>query len=65
MKYKVFDTLEEAMAYSQAEALKRGCTGTTKYWWSWITHEDGRSALCGEEFEEELDDSWFPKNEEM
>jgi hypothetical protein len=48
MKYMIFNSEDEAIAYSQAEAERRGCFGdVTKYWWSWIVHEDGRAALVG------------------
>ena len=63
MKYMIFNSEDEAIAYSQAEAERRGCFGdVTKYWWSWIVHEDGRAALVGVG-QDELDESWFSNNE--
>ena len=60
MKYMIFASKEEAIAYSKAEAERRGCTGdVTQYWWSWIVHEDGRAALVGVG-EDTLDETWFP-----
>ena len=65
MKYMIFNSEDEAIAYSQAEAERRGCFGdVTNYWWSWIVHEDGRAALVGVG-EDELDESWFPKDEAL
>ena len=50
MTYKIFASKEEAMAYSKAEAVRRGCRGdVTMYWWSWIVHEDGRAALVADD----------------
>ena len=68
MYYKIFDTVDEAKAFSHQEALDRGCTGTTQYWYGWIVHEDGRAALRSQEqvdetWVSELDESWFPELE--
>lgn len=46
MYYKIYPTEEEAKEVSQQEALDRGCSGTTQYWWSWQVHpETGECAL--------------------
>jgi hypothetical protein len=33
MYYKIYPTEEEAKEVSHQEALDRGCSGTTLYWW--------------------------------
>jgi len=68
MVYKIYATEEEAKEASHQEALDRGCSGTTQYWWSWQVHpETGECALkSSEEVEgwtDTLDESWFPKDE--
>lgn len=68
--YKIYSTVYGAKRASHNEAVKRGCSGTTQYWWSWITHEDGRAALRSSEqvddtWVTELDESWFPKTDEI
>ena len=69
MYYKIFDTQQEALDFSRAEALRRGCTGVTQYWYSHKLHEDGRCALVSSEpvegFDDLLDESWNPKQEEL
>ena len=67
--YKIYTTETEAKAVNHQKAVDECCTGTTKYWWSMIKHEDGRCALKvkrGElddlKTEAELDaDGWFPE----
>lgn len=68
MKYKIFNSLQEAQLESQQEAQRRGCRGITTHWWSWITHDDGRAALVSsdnESFTDVLDDSWFEQPESL
>ena len=68
MYYKIYASESGAKRASRKEAVKRGCTGTTQYWYGWIVHEDGRAALRSSEkvdetWVSELDDSWFPETE--
>lgn len=66
MYYKIFDRLDDAMAFSGREAMRRGCSGTTQYWWSWKMHPtDGRCALLSDTKHDEtwvdsLGEDWLP-----
>ena len=65
--YKIYNTETEAKAVNHQKAVDEGCTGTTKYWWSMIKHEDGRCALKVKRGElsdlttNKNMDGWFPK----
>jgi hypothetical protein len=41
MRYLVFDTLDAALAESEAEAVARGCGPSTRYWWRVIQTATG------------------------
>lgn len=65
MYYKIYASVSGAKRASRNEAIKRGCGGSTEYWWGWVVHEDGRAALCAktkvnDDWVDELDPSWFP-----
>jgi hypothetical protein len=69
MYYKIYATEQEAKQVSKQEGINRGCTGITKYWWSWQVHpETGECALkSSEEVEswtDTLDESWYTKEEQ-
>lgn len=55
-KYLVFDTEQEAMAYSHDKAVAMRCgTGShpVQYWYSWVRTIDGKWAIqCPEGTEE-------------
>ena len=68
MYYKIYASESGAKRASRKEAVERGCTGTTQYWYGWIVHKDGRAALRSQEqvdstWVSELDESWFPELE--
>ena len=46
MKYLLFNTKTEALDRDAEEALSRGCTGETKYWWGQRITKAGKWALC-------------------
>ena len=46
MKYLLFNTKSEALDRDAEEALSRGCTGETKYWWAARITKAGKWALC-------------------
>lgn len=45
MNYLVFSTAAEAEQRSREEAISRGCSGNTLYWWDWAEGADGRAVL--------------------
>jgi hypothetical protein len=49
MKYRIFESVEKADTVSRAEAITRGCSGVTTYWWQILVHPDGRAALALQE----------------
>jgi len=57
MDYLIFDTEQEAMAYSHAEAVRHGhgkLNSTIQYWWAWRETVDGKWAVqCPDGTEEE------------
>lgn len=42
MKYRIFESVEDADTVSRAEAIARGCSGVTTHWWAMVLHEAGR-----------------------
>jgi hypothetical protein len=36
MNGKIFNTIKEAEAFNREEAINRGCTGTTEYWFRMV-----------------------------
>lgn len=67
MSYIIFNSLSEAQDYSRDEAVTRGCSGTTQYWYAITEHpSDGRAAVnIGDDEVEhetvaELPDDWLP-----
>ena len=71
--YKIFKTEAKAKEINHQKAISEGCTGTTKYWWSMIKHQDGRCALKVKQgdlsdlkTEAQLKkDGWFPEINEL
>ena len=51
----LFDTYEEAYNLSNGEAIRRGCHGTTKFWWSIVQTNDDRFAVLVGDDTGELD----------
>lgn len=48
--YLIFPDLASAQARSQQQAIAKGCTGTTEYWWGQITNPStGQAALVIED----------------
>lgn len=49
MRYLIFATESDAQDRSSQEATALGCgqspSDVSRYWWSWRSHPDGRSAL--------------------
>ena len=46
MRYLLFNTKEASLERSAQEATARGCSGSTKYWWSTRETKAGKWALC-------------------
>lgn len=80
MKAILYENKSEAETFSKFEALRRGCTGTTQYWWPVRkTKRLGYAVMVGEDFDvvDEngetidhpeiafLDENDFPNEEEM
>ena len=49
MKALVFNTKELAETQSNAEALRRGCSGVTSYWWPIREMANGQYAMMVED----------------
>ena len=49
MKYLIFETKEAAEQRDHEEAVRRGCTGTTQYWWGVTELESGFGLAVGED----------------
>lgn len=75
MQYLIFPTEQEAQDRSHQIAEEQGCSGVTQYWFGWINHPSGESALQVDQpellTEEEVaqlkdyqymaDNGWFPE----
>ena len=48
----IFNTKEEAFAFNHAEAVKRGCQGTTTQWYHNYPHETETTTLTKEQYAE-------------
>lgn len=52
MKYLKYNTCKEAKNKSSQEAILRGCSGKTQYWFQWQETEDNKYVLLIPENEE-------------